>query len=164
MFVNAAFNMNSAQTVAYSSRNSQTSPSSTASTNRSGTTSFASTLTMATANTTKADTNGVKQMDFTSMTRQEMRDWVNGQIRSGEMSLDDSRPFMAMTMKIPVSGAGGELPAADDSERIDFTQRVYSGIEGAVSRNDQTTLKMLKSATQIMSQVQGQAIGINTRA
>jgi hypothetical protein len=101
-------------------------------------------------------------MDFTSMTRQEMRDWVNGQIRSGEMSLDDSRPFMAMTMKIPVSGGGGELPAADDSDRIDFTQRVRSGIEGALSRNDQTTLKMLKSAMQIMSQTQ--AIGINTRA
>lgn len=149
MFVNTAFNMNSAQPVAYSSRNSQTSPS--------------STLTTATASTTKVeDKSGVKQMDFTSTTRQEMRDWVNGQIRSGEMSLDDSRPFMAMTMKIPVSGGGGELPAADDSERIDFTQRVRSGIEGALSRNDQTTLKMLKSAMQIMSQTQ--AIGINTRA
>lgn len=160
MIINTAFNMTSSQPVAYSSRNPQTNPSSSATTNRNGTTSFASTLTTATASTTKVDKTGVKQTDFTSMTRKELRDWVNGQIRSGEMSLDDSRPFMAMTMKIPVSG--GELPAADDSEHIDFTQRVRSGIEGALSRNDQTTLKMLKSALQIMSQTQ--AIGINTRA
>lgn len=162
MFVNTAFNTNSTQPVAYSSRNSQTNLSSSASTNRNDTTSFASALITASASTTKVDKNGLKQMDFTSMTRQEMRDWVNDQIRRGEMSLDDSRPFMAMTMKIPVSGDGGELPAADDSERIDFTQRVRSGIEGALSRNDRTTLKMLKSAMQIMSQTQ--AISINARA
>ncbi|MBU2568858.1 hypothetical protein [Methylotuvimicrobium sp. KM2] len=127
-----------------------------------GATSFSTALT---TSTVKTDTAGVKQTDFTSMTRQEMRDWVNGQIRSGEMSLDDSRSFMAMTMKVPAGvGVGSELPAAD-GERIDFTQRVRAGIEGALSRNDQTTLKMLESARQIMSHSQqGQTIGIDTRA
>lgn len=147
MLVNAASNTYSAQAMAYSSRNSQTSQASVA------------------ASSAKVDTVGAKQVDFSNMTRQEMRDWVNGQISSGEMSLDDSRSFMAMTMKIPVAGVTNvELPVADDSESIDFTQRVNDGIEGALSRNDQTTLKMLESAMQIMKRNQGQTIGINAHA
>ena len=125
---------------------------------RSAATSFSAALTA-----TQAD--GTKQADFTSMTRQGMRDWVNTQVRSGEMSLDDSRPFMAMTMKIPVSGGmGGELAAESDGTRYDFTQKVRDGIEGALSRNDETTLKMLQSAMSIMQRQQGQTIGVNIRA
>lgn len=109
--------------------------------------------------------DGVKQVDFTSMTRQEMRDWVNAQIRSGEMSLDDSRPFVAMTMKIPVNGgSGGELPAQSDGTRHDFAQKAREGIQGALSRNDEATLKMLELAMSIMQRQQGQAIGIDLRA
>ncbi|MGY3441251.1 hypothetical protein [Bradyrhizobium sp. USDA 4473] len=115
----------------------------------------------ATLNATQADST--KQANFSSMTRQEMRDWVNGQIRSGKMSLDDSQPFMAMTMKIPVGGSGGELPAANDGRRYDFTQQVRDGIQGALSRNDETTLNMLQSAMSIMQQNQGQTIGVNVR-
>lgn len=164
MFINTAFNMHSVQAVAHSSRNYQTSHSSTSATNRSDTKSFATALTTATASTAKEDQTGARQVDFASMTRQEMRDWVNNRIRSGEMSLDDSRPFMAMTMKVPVNGGvSGELPPDGDREHIDFMQRVRAGIEGALSRNDQTTLKMLESAMQIMNQVQSQTIGINTR-
>lgn len=109
-------------------------------TDRSSTTSFSAALTQAQANSTK-------RADFTSMTRQEMRDWVNTQIRSGDMSLDDSRPFMAMTMKIPASGgSGGELAAENNSTRYDFTQKVRDGIQAALARKDDTTLKMLESA------------------
>ncbi|MEO7383333.1 MAG: hypothetical protein ABIU18_00200 [Novosphingobium sp.] len=120
-------------------------------------TSFADVLATATATagTSGSGAPGVKQVDFTNMTRQEMRDWSNGQIRSGKISLDDSRPFMAMTMKIPVSGGTGEVPAANDGERFDFTQKVRAGIEGAVSRNDDVTRQMLQSAMAIMQRYQG---------
>ena len=100
--------------------------------------------------------------DFSSMTRQDLRDWTNGQIRSGQMSLDDSRAFMAMSMKIPVaSGLTGEPPAANDSTRYDFTQKARAGIEGATARNDAATLKMLQSAMSIM---QRQAGGVDILA
>ena len=93
-----------------------------------------------------------------------MRDWVNSQIRSGDMSLDDSRPFMAMTMKIPVSGGlGGELPAGSDDTPYDFRLKVRDGIQGALSRNDETTLKMLESAMQIMQKYQGQTSSVDVR-
>lgn len=108
--------------------------------------------------------DGTKSADFTNMTRQDMRDWVNVQIRNGDMSLDDSGPFMAMTMKIPVGGGlGGELSAESDGTRYDFTQKVRDGIQGARSRNDETSLKMLESAMQVIQRHQGQAIGIDVR-
>jgi len=110
-------------------------------------TSFAAALGAAQASSTT-------QPDFTSMTRQEMRDWLNDQIRSGEMSLDDSGAFMAMTMKIPVGGSGGEVPAASDGTRYDFTQKISDGMQGARSRSDETTLKMLESALQTVQRYQ----------
>lgn len=120
---------------------------------RNDSTSFSSVLTTATAGTSKPDEAGVKRTDFTNMTHQELRDWTNDQIRSGNMSLDESRPFMAMSMHIPVSGGStGELLAASQSERLDFTQKIRSGIEGARSRNDEVTRKMLESAMMIIQQ------------
>jgi hypothetical protein len=124
---------------------------------RANSASFAAVL----STTSKPEASGVKQADFTSMTRQEMRDWTNDQIRSGQMSLDDGRPFMAMTMNIPVSGGA---VAGNEAERVDFTQTARAGIAGALERNDQVTRKMLESAMTLMEQFQGQTIGIDTRA
>lgn len=89
------------------------------------------------------------------MTRQEMRDWINYRIRSGDMSVDESIPFMAMTMKMSHSGGTYvDLPAAGEAERIDFTRRAKDGIEGALSRHDDATLDMLQSAMSIMQEHQ----------
>lgn len=104
-----------------------------------------------------ARASSAKSTDFTSMTRQDMHDWVNTQIRSGDMSPDDSRPFMAMTMKIRVSG--GASAAENDSTRHDFMQQARDGILGARSRHDDVTLKMLESAISIMLRQPGQSSG-----
>lgn len=113
-----------------------------------------------TATTGTAD---VKQADFTSMTRQEIRNWMNDEIRSGKMTLDESSPLMLMTMKMPVSG-GFEIPAVGDNERIDFPERARLGVEGALSRNDPETAKRLQSAIEIMLKNQGQTISVDTHA
>jgi hypothetical protein len=108
---------------------------------------------------------GVKRADFTDMTRADMRTWINEQIRGGQMSLDESRPFMAMTMKMPVAGGtNGEVPVATDSERINFVERVRAGIDGAQSRGDVAAVTMLESALMVMSRAQGHAVGISTHA
>lgn len=112
---------------------------------------------------TAASTSSARPADFTSMTRRDMRDWINTQIRSGEMSLDDSRPFMAMTMKIPAAG-GAELAVENDSTRYDFMQQARDGILGARSRSDDATLKMLQSAISIMLRQPRQAGGVDQRA
>lgn len=126
--------------------------------------SFAATL-AATQAEHAGSAGGAREADFTSMTRQEMRDWVNTRILSGDMSLDDSRPLMAMTMKIPAGGAPGVAAAAEaDGTRYDFMQLARDGLRGALSRNDQATLEMLKSAMSIMSGQQRHATGIDSHA
>jgi len=106
----------------------------------------------------------VKQTDFANMTRQDLRDWTNTKIRNGEMSLDDGFPFVAMTMKIPASGEyGGEISAATETEQFNFSKKVSDGIDGALSRNDTESLKMLQAAMCIMQKYQGQTVGIDVR-
>lgn len=132
-----------------------------------GAASFAATLAEktqgATGTTAAAGAADVKQADFTNMTRQEMRDWMNNEIRSGRMTFDESSPFMLMTMKMPVGG-GFEIPAAGDHERINFTERARLGVEGALSRNDPDAAKRLQSAIDIMLKNQGQTIGLGAHA
>lgn len=53
------------------------------STSGAGPSSFSSALAAATA-----QTHSARSADFTSMTRQEMTDWMSEQIRTGKMSLD----------------------------------------------------------------------------
>lgn len=136
--------------------------------------SFSAALSTATAATSRSDAQGSKQADFSSMTHQQMQQWSNEQIRSGKMTLDEGRPFMAMSMHIAVGGgtggtggtggASGELPAGNDDERVDFAEKVRAGIAGAMSRNDDGARKMLESALKLMQQYQGQTIGVDKRA
>lgn len=96
-----------------------------------------------------------QQPDFTSMTRKEMFDWMNGKIKSGEMSLDDSSAFLGMTLRIPVDAAErGAAAGPDDREQVNFMQLARDGISGAISRNDTVTRSMLEAAMQTMRQYQ----------
>jgi len=130
-------------------------PSTTANTNPA---SFSSALTAATA-----DTPTVKQADFTSMTRKDMFDWMNDQIRSGNMSLDESSPFLGMTMKISVA-TGQPVDMATDTARINFLEKARLGVEAARANNDQDLEQRLLAAIETMRRQQGQALGGNTRA
>lgn len=134
---------------------SQRAPASTAAST--GPASFSAALTAATAGTAS-----VKQADFTSMTRQEMFDWINDQIRRGEMSVDESSPFVGMTMKRSANGQPVDM--ATDATRIDFFEKARLGIEGALSRNELDSARRLQAAVEIMHRKQGQAIGADARA
>lgn len=120
--------------------------------------SFSSALAAATSQTLSA-----RSADFTSMTRQEMTDWMNEQIRTGKMSLDESAPFMGMTMKISVE-TGQPVDMATDTARINFIEKARLGIEGARSLNDQKLAERLQMATDRMHRSQGQAIGGDVRS
>ncbi|MFD2111050.1 hypothetical protein [Thiorhodococcus fuscus] len=127
--------------------------------------SFSAALTTATSSTKETDATHAAQTNFTTMTRQELRDWVNEKTRSGDISLDDSFTFFAMTLKIPAGSTDGrELDVASDNQRFDFMQKARDGIKGAVSRNDETTLKMLESALSIMQRQQGRTKDIDISA
>ncbi|MFA7382607.1 MAG: hypothetical protein WC001_04085 [Desulfurivibrionaceae bacterium] len=90
--------------------------------------------------------NHVNQVDFTNMTRQEMYDWMNGQIRSGNMSFADSRPFLGMTFK--------DSNISTDTTRINFFDKARQGIELALSSNNQDMAERLRMAIEIMHEYQ----------
>lgn len=119
--------------------------------------SFSSALTAA------AETATVKKVDFNSMSRQEMFDWMNSQIRSGKMSFDESTPFLGMTVKISVA-TGQPVDMATDTTRINFVEKARLGIEGALSRNDPEEAKRLQIALAIMQKNQATPAGVDTRA
>lgn len=112
-------------------------------------TSFSSALAAA-----KAETPSAEQADFTSMTRQDLFDWMNGQIRSGNMSLDESTAFLGMTMKVDVA-TGQPVDMATDSTRINFVEKARAGIDGALSRNDPDLAKRLQLAVATMQKLLG---------
>lgn len=121
--------------------------------------SFASVLEAATKSsaTVHQNTAGntVEPADFTHMTRQCLLDWMNPKIKSGELSLDDTSPLLALTLKMPVSGVSAGV---DNQEYVDFMQLARNGITWAQQNNDPNTLKLLQSALSTMQRYQGQGI------
>lgn len=110
-----------------------------------GSASFAAILSTQTPQAAPADSStpkGVNQVDFTNMTRQEMHDWMNGQIRNGNMSLEDAGPFLGMMV------SGSDM--ATDTTRINFFEKARQGIELALSHNDQVMAERLRMAIETM--------------
>lgn len=113
--------------------------------------SFAGILAENTSGVSNATTgvSGTRQINFTDMGRQQMRDWVNEEIKNGKMTLDESSPFMLMTMKVPVTGSFGDV-AAGDTPHQNFKKQALLGIEGAWSRDDLDTARRLQVAVDLM--------------
>ncbi len=86
-----------------------------------------------------------EEPDFTNMTRQELFDWMNGQIRGGEMSFDESSAFLGMTLKISAT-TGEPVDMATDTSRIDFTEKARRGIEFFQSHFDYASADALQDA------------------
>jgi hypothetical protein len=89
------------------------------------------------------------QVDFTNMTRQELIDWMSGQLRSGEMKFEESLPIFLMTVR-----GGADVP---EDARYNFIQEAREGIEWAVSHNDKTKLEWLESCLEIMQKAMSES-------
>lgn len=112
-----------------------------------GTQEFEAMLSAKTADTQAPtdDSADAEPLDFTSMTRQDLFDWMNEQLRSGKMSFEESSPFLGMTMKI--SAATGEpVDMATDTSRIDFTDKARQGIEFYEAHFDYASADALQAA------------------
>ncbi|QUS37545.1 hypothetical protein RPMA_00675 [Tardiphaga alba] len=97
------------------------------------------------------------------MTRQQLFDWMNNQIRSGAMSMDDSTPFLGMTMKIDAR-TGVPVDMQTDSEPVNFMQRAARGIEAALSRGENDSAARLSAALSMMQRYQGQLTSVDMHA
>lgn len=112
---------------------------------------------------TDTPSSGIIKTDFTGMTRQQMFDWMNNQIRSGAMSLDESSPFLGMVLKMDAR-SGTMVDMATDATPVNFVDRATQGIAGALSRGDQDGAARLQAALATMLRFQGQVAGVDIRA
>jgi hypothetical protein len=124
-----------------------------------GTTSSAGSAPDASSNSAgQASEGSIQTIDFTHITRAGLADWVNAQIKSGRMSLQDSSTFVSMTVKIPVNGGYTGL---DSQESVNFMQLAQSGMTWAQQNNDPEMLKHLQTALGVMQANQGQTAGVD---
>lgn len=107
---------------------------------------------------TRSGSGGVQKTDFTQMTHQQLFDWINSKIASGEMSFDESSTFVSMTVSMPVDGSS---LAPDGTQKVDFMQSVRSGMERALQTNDTDLFARLQTALQTMQRFQGEVRGVN---
>jgi len=110
--------------------------------------------------------DSARQIDFTSMTRREMYDWLQDQFDCGKITHEDGFLLWSMTIRIPVDASNASVEAIwndldNDDTRYNFMQDVRDGIDGALSRNDKMELKRLEAAIAIMQRHQGKNIGVN---
>lgn len=106
----------------------------------------------------EASAGRIEQTDFTSMTRRELFDWMNGKIRGGELSLDDSSGLLGMSMSMPVAGGAG-LP--DNTQKLDFAALAGKGLSAALGRGDKDGATALRTALSVMNAYQGRVSGVD---
>lgn len=110
------------------------------------------------------DTESSQSIDFTNATRQELFDWMNGELRAGRMTLDESTSFLGMTVRIDVA-TGQPVDMATDTDRFNFIERLENGIDGALWRHDRDAAARLqtalKTALRYQKQYQQQSSGID---
>ena len=103
------------------------------------------------------------QTDFRDMTGRNLFEWMNNEIRAGKLTLDESTPFLAMTMKISVA-TGDAVNISTDERKRNFIDRAQQGIEGAIARNDKELVMRLRAALNIMYREHGETFSIDTQA
>lgn len=118
---------------------------------------------MAPPETAGASSGGVSRLDFTSMTRQQLFDWMNGQLRSGAMTFEESVPFLGMTLRVDAA-TGRPVDMASDPTPVDFMRRARDGVAGARSFGDLAGAARLQAALATMQRLQGDVSGIDIRA
>ena len=96
---------------------------------------------------------GVSQVDFTHMTRREMLDWVNGEIRAGRMTLKESSPLamMAFTMN----------GVDSDTSAHDFMSEMRNAIDGAKWLHDDDLANRFAAGLELMKKYQGQVTRVD---
>ena len=106
---------------------------------------------------------GEQRIDFTNMTRQELLDWVNDQLRREKMTFEESSSFLAMTISISKE-TGQPVDMETDTRRFNFIEIARGGLEGALSRNDREAAESLQNAMGIMNAYQDKAISSEATA
>lgn len=98
-------------------------------------------------------------LDFSNMTRRELFDWMNNQIRSGQMTVDESTPFLAMSLKIKPSGEPVDMDT--DPVRMDFIDIAKQRFDAAEARGEFEVADRWRIAWNSLQQLQGTLPSLN---
>lgn len=93
-----------------------------------------------------------KAVDFTRMTRSELRELVNSKIKSGELSIDGTEGFVVM-----MGPSDAEQAGQADNTAIDFIKSVSDQMEFARQHGNSAWLSRLQTALGTMQRYQDQA-------
>ncbi|PMR74675.1 hypothetical protein [Billgrantia endophytica] len=113
---------------------------------------------------TQAGSAKIEQADFTNMTRQELRNWMGEQLRSGEMTVDESKAFLGMSAIVhPDPSMAAIVEARMQNERVNFFEAFQSNMEFYRLRGDSEAVERLQAAIDTMHQAQGQTTRFDAR-
>lgn len=124
---------------------------------------FCPKMAAATTEKTPSEDAGVRKADFTNMTRQEMRDWINDQLDSGAMSLDDSANLVFMTVFAHIEGDQAVVDSHVNNERVNFFDVAQNIVDFNRERGDHAAVESFQMTLNILQQAQGQATHIDAK-
>ena len=158
--------MNISAANAYATLMSRMAASSAGATPTTSTTPATSTDATSTTTTTadQTSTGGVQSVDFTKLTRKGLADWVNGQITSGLMSVQDSSPFLSLGLNASATDLQSGSTGLDDSQSVNFLQMAQSALTSAQQSGDSASAQQMQSILAVMQQAQGQVTGLDITA
>lgn len=102
-----------------------------------------------------------KRADFSNMSRQELHELTSCQTRSGQLSLEDSATLTWLGTNVQL-GENPEPGELDQHESLDFLGNARAGMEAALAAGNATVARQFEIALELMLEIQGQTIGVDT--
>lgn len=101
----------------------------------------------------KANTSDTsKQYDFTHISRNELLETVNGLIKSGDLTLDDTTSLLGMMGSSPLLKVNYDGKALEGGDTpMNVFARIQDGIDGARSRNETGSVAGLQRAAEALT-------------
>lgn len=120
---------------------------------------------ISTGDNQQASGSASSALDFTSMSRSDLRDTVNSLIKSGKLSLDDTTGLVAMMGPAVSSyaGQGGPSAATYDSSPFDALSALRTAIDGANWRHDDKNAAMFERTLTALQRLQGTVAGLDLK-
>ena len=106
-----------------------------------------------------------KPVDFSRMTRCELFNWTNEQVRNGNMTLEESFPFVLLSSDgLSLDAIGLEGLSADQT-CYNYVQIAQDGLAQAQTREDGAKMvKWWESVLSVMQRFQGQSMSVDVFA
>lgn len=96
--------------------------------------------------------------DFTRMSSNQLRDWINEQIKSGKMTVAESSPYIGLTLNgMPLHDMGKSNTTWQDQPR-NYLEDVQLGISGAKWRGDHLEQQLLEGMLARLTREQGVSV------